>query len=879
MRTHPLIRHPVGRMPAAARWYLAGLVMLALILVAIHFAIQVYAQQEAKRLVSSWAKQTGFSVSEVRYRMLRGALTLVDVRFNSERLQAYAPTLFLHGNLSSLSGKQPQVTRVEMRGAEISLTGEALKEVMRGKTESIPVLFHQLWNSAQRVGIYQTRLKWLPEGDDQLSNRPLSNQSTAINLIRLESTVVSGERSVEGLAHWLDGEMALATHTVLKDGLAYLADGSFSWKGLDAAVFLDEVLNLSALPGKLGGSLTWEQKRDDHTLYSVAGTADIEDSVGRSESSSLIWNGSLSEGEWKGDMKSVAWPLAMFSNQLPDFQHYKLAAGRFDGVFKLAGNLNQWQMDMTEAELSGIQYRRYSPVTELATEATTEIVPEWHVEALHVSKARLQWPERNIHVKEIALRNTNFIVDSRGVEPADKGWNIEVKEISFNQITPGIQLSEGLFYLPMLEGKASLKSNGRLQLELHSSGSDSEGLAESWRISGNGMLTMKGGSRFMLDVRAKRAALVRFRPFMPKIIRRDASDISGDVDLKLNFQAGSYPWEGSGEVSITDAHLQHGSEQWHAKAMKIEFDKIGSKLQEQQIHQIDMQDWHYQAALRPLNQPETNQSEVSPSEVNQSEAEGVEPIVDEVENVRAERWHIQNLVLSNGLITVGHADAVWADSAEIHIRGLRPGARAPIEVNVKLGSGSLSVKGTLDWNAAMPELHKAKILVRDTLPFFLNDWLTVSSMPQVIRGRIYADLSLQKEKGGAYKGLGYLRLQHGVLGPVLSQSDPLLSRVGFNTHDIFVSLQEAGRIRFRVPLQGEGAVTDVIGNSLVKVMKERMEKHGHVIKPVSGVTGQLFSSVRLHERGSLSQNERVRLRKIIRHMLKNPKQAIELKHS
>ncbi|MES0372148.1 MAG: hypothetical protein ABUK11_07685 [Mariprofundaceae bacterium] len=878
MQTHPLIRHPVGRMSAASRWYLAGIAMLALILIAIHFAIQVYAQQEAKRLVSSWAGQAGFSVSDVRYRMLRGALTLVDVRFQSEHLKAYAPTVFLHGNLSSLSSEKPQATRVEFRGAEISLTGKALQGLMKGEADSIPDLFHQLWTSSQRVGIYQTKLKWLPQPDDQLSSRP-----TVINLIRLESAVVSGERNVEGLAHWLGGEMELVTHTILKDGPANVSDGSFSWKGLGAAVFLDEVMNLSPLSGSLSGNLMWKQKIDDHASYVLSGRAEMVDAAGENEGSELVWNGSLSEGEWKGDVKSVTWPLAMFSNQLPDFQHYRLSAGRFDGVFNLVGNLKQWQMHIAEGELSGIQYHRPSPAVESMTEVSTELFPKWHIEALHVSGTRLQWPDRNIYAKEMVLRDANFIVDSRGAERVARDWNIEVKEIIFNQITPAVRLAEGLFYLPMLEGKGSLKSNGRLQLKLKSSSLNHKSLAEGWRISGSGMLAMKGGSQFRMDIRAKKAALVRFRPFMPETIRRDASDISGDVNLKLNFQAGTYPWEGSGRASITDAHLQHAGEQWHAKAIKIEFDKIGSNIQEQQIHQVEVLDWHYQAALRPLSQPEVNRSEVeaSQSEVDQSEeepleTEGGEPSVEKVESAKAESWHIQNILLSEGLVSAGHSDAVWADNAEVRIRDLRPGVKAPVEIKARLGGGSLTVKGTLDWNRAMPELHEAKILVRDTLPFLLNNWLTLSSIPHLIRGRVYADISLQKRKDGAYKGLGYIRLQHGVLGSVLAQNDPLLTRVGFNTHDILTSLQEAGRLRFRIPFQGEGSLADVMGSSLIHVMKKKMEKQRHVIKPVANVPGHQFSSIRLHARGSLSQNERVRLRKVIRYMLKNPKQEIEL---
>jgi hypothetical protein len=411
---------------------------------------------------------------------------------------------------------------------------------------------------------------------------------------------------------------------------------------------------------------------------------------------------------------------------------------------------------------------------------------------------------------------------------------------------------------------ASIKRSGRFYLNLQST--DKEDASEGWMIVGDGhpagTESATNKTSFELDVIAEKAELVRFRPFMPQLIRKNASDISGHVGLNLHIVAGSGPWEGGGDVFVTDAEFQYDGEQWRAKAMNVDLEKVGAGLLEQVIRKVDVQEWHYQAALRPFNLPVSTNGESS-----EKDAEGV----------KSEPWHIQELQMNNGLITVGHADSVWAQSVEIHVENLRPNIASPVEMKASMGDGSLTVYGDLLWNTAIPELHKAKILVRDVLPFFMNEWLTISDAPQMIRGRLYADVSVQQEDSGAYKGLGYLRLQHGILGPVESQNDLLLSRTGFNSYDVVAALQEDGRVRVRVPLQGEGPVGDLLGSSLLQALKRDVIEKGGATKSLNYVAGQLLSSVRLHEKGSLSHNERARLRKVIKHMRENPKKSIELK--
>jgi len=176
----------------------------------------------------------------------------------------------------------------------------------------------------------------------------------------------------------------------------------------------------------------------------------------------------------------------------------------------------------------------------------------------------------------------------------------------------------------------------------------------------------------------------------------------------------------------------------------------------------------------------------------------------------------------------------------------------------------------------MPVLQQAKITVRDALPFFMNEWLAVSDAPKIIRGRLYADVTMEREDGRGYRGMGYLRLQNGALGPALSRNDPLLSRIGMNSHDVFTTLQESNRMRLRIPLQGEGGIREVFGDSLLRALKAAVDKRG-AVSPGKRADGDLLALVRLHEDDPLSQNERTRLRKVLQYMKSNPKAVIELK--
>lgn len=843
---HPLITHPVGRLNSAARWYLAAITMLALVLVAAHFAMQVFAQEEAKRLVADWQKRTGITIGDVRYRMLRGALTLVDLRYTGEGVDAYLPTLFLQGNLTALTDAHPKAAAIDIRDAQLSMTIAAFEQLAAGRRDA---LFADLWNGSRHVGFYQTKIDLLPEPGALFPAAP-----SRIDLVSMERE----PGRVRGAVRLFGGELNVALQST-GGGEEPGQQGHLSWQGCEAAGLLRDLAGLMPVAGTSSGDLEWKSQKGKPWRFDVNGSVAIESSNGTVSGASLSWKGLLKDGRWQGESTATGWPVTMFSRQLPQFQSFAVTGGRLTGALDIKGDFRTFHLSMQKGRLSELRLHR---------DGGERTFPDWYIGSAEVSGAEIAWPERRLKIDQVNLGRGSIALDPEASD-SNPDWRIAVGRLRVEKVRAGVALQGGVLMLPALQGNGSLTGGGHLKLALSSIRSEDDdaiaavegGIAEQWHLSGSGNLHSGGKDRFGFDIEAKGAPLVRFRPLLPKAVRREASAVSGEVSLKLHMLAGTAAWELNGAASVTDAGLDYGGDSWSARRINIGFDRIGSSLPLQQIGGIDVDGWRYQASLSPLPVPGV----VGPGEAVDTKTPDPEP------------WHIRKLDLKDGVFAVGQADAVWLQDARIQVADLYPGHEAPVELRAKLDDGLIALNGSLVWESAEPQLADAKLSVRDVLPFFMNEWLSVSSAPKIIRGRIYADITMERQPQGEYGGMGYLRLQQGQLGSTLSGDDPLLLRVGMNSHDLFAMLHGSGRIRMQVPISGRGDVLDVLGTSFIASIRKSIEKRGFTpsLKPLK--EGDLLSSVRLHESGSLTHNERTRLRKVITRLRKSPKRSIELK--
>jgi hypothetical protein len=209
-----------------------------------------------------------------------------------------------------------------------------------------------------------------------------------------------------------------------------------------------------------------------------------------------------------------------------------------------------------------------------------------------------------------------------------------------------------------------------------------------------------------------------------------------------------------------------------------------------------------------------------------------------------------------------------------------------LHVAGKVGDGDFTLKGTWD---ALGEVgrFRGKASLKNALPFFLNNWMTASNMPRLIRGRIFADLSVDAgDTPDSYQSSVQLKFLRGLTEMSLSPNDPLLSRIGFSASDILLRLDDgAGKAALQFETSGSwrtqplnmGRLGMPMQSALQQAVMQRMEQEDQVRGPSPEKQKHSSeTSVRLREGGSLSLNERIRLFKAVRILRKNPDWVVDL---
>ncbi|HXH65023.1 MAG TPA: hypothetical protein VNH42_05880, partial [Mariprofundaceae bacterium] len=219
-----LFRHPVGIFPARARWYLAGVSMLALLLVAAHFAIQVHTQDLARTTVGQWLRRSGGSVDQVRFHLLRNALTLDGVRLESGGISLSIPEMLLYGRVDSLLGGHPVLSRVTLTAPRLQMQAAAALRLLASEPGSGDTMFDQVWRLARHLEIRGGVL--------DLSAGPGDGRRWSFDGLNLLIRDQSGGRTIQGGFSYHGSRLALQSRMQPGSGGA---DGeiSVSWDRLD----------------------------------------------------------------------------------------------------------------------------------------------------------------------------------------------------------------------------------------------------------------------------------------------------------------------------------------------------------------------------------------------------------------------------------------------------------------------------------------------------------------------------------------------------------------------------------------------------------------------------------------------------------------------
>jgi len=847
MRHKHIFRHPVGTMPAHARWYLAGVSVLALLLVAVHFAIQVHVQQEARRMVMQWMQASGATVGWVRYRLLRSALTLEDIRLVRDAGAVVMGKVFLHGNLYSLMDASPRVASVEIVDADIRLDVARMQQFLQGETWPGNDIFRQVWASAQSLRLHNGRIHLRREGNQA----PL--------LLERVGVVVAGaaqQRDIRLRALWRGAPLKLDMQIHAAKAQPRV-QASLEWRDVNGADMAD-VFGLETFSGRLTGRLQWHDDAEGYALDGRIRLAGEEGAV-----AGMVVHGRMDAVTWRLETRISNWPVAPWRRHAPVWHGHRLVAAMFDGEVTWRGDMRSgaWSAECASGAFRDVHYQP----------ATAGAVPGWRIGQLQLSGVRLQMPRRHLSVARLRMADASLHFVPGSAAADDESWQIAVGEAALERLQLSVAVGDDVFQMPPMQGEASWQAGGKLVFDVRSGETGDEGDhgRAAWRLHGEGVLPPRKGAGFDMHLTAEDVPLVRIRPLIPGLSggqQGTAAALAGLARFDLAVRVREGAWQLGGHMAAADVRLAYGANEWWAEDVALDIKQAGMGLSGQLLSQLEVRGWQYMTALRPLA-------------AMSAEAQAETAAPRWLDALRHGRWGAEHIRLYDGIISVGRADAVWMDGISIAMDGLQAGHRAGLRIEGRLDGGSVRISGSVDMRGEEPRIS-LKGKVRDALPFFAGDWLSLSGAPRIIRGRLSADFSLTDTSAGGYRARAALRLRRPLLESGVFVNDPFLPRVGFGMHEVFARLAgNRDMVSLTVSLAGDWQQTPPdwarAGEALLAAIRKGSQKPVPLALDKKAAPA-VESQIRLHNRDSLSHNERARLRRLWRKAVRHKKWAIDM---
>ncbi|MDQ6972805.1 MAG: hypothetical protein Q9M30_09155, partial [Mariprofundaceae bacterium] len=532
-------------------------------------------------------------------------------------------------------------------------------------------------------------------------------------------------------------------------------------------------------------------------------------------------------------------------------------------------------------------------------------LPAWNIALLHLKGASFD-ANKGLRIGEMRIEDADMVFKADLSAAHAVLFMPVIDLLQVQSVRPSLLYADGSsLTLPALSGQGHLGKNNQLSLQgavtATAAGSEPLSRAETWKIEAEGDFT----STWQADIHAHRVPLVRLRSLLPDVsLSREsgAPEYEGDAGLKVHIRGQDDALHIAGKLILDDAQMRQGGDSLrvpHLEAVIADAGWGGVR----KISSIKLDDWQYQLALRPLT---ARQKLASPSQsVAGADSEKVDavrlpdstPVTDKkagsgvslaarmVSEVSVDvpevNWMLDELLASNGRISLGQSDALMAEGVSLRVLHLGSKRMSPFTLNGSLSGGSVYAQGKIRLQSGFRLQTRAKI--RAALPFAFNDWMRLSGMSRFVRGRLNADLRLQADQtessaDAAYAGELKLSLNQGRFEVGISPDDPLPQLTGYTTHGLFERLNQADGFALRVPVRGlwEGAsLTTVFGDASLKALKEAAAISSTAHLPVEPKPTQITRLRLLGKRG-FSYNERVRMRHMIRILQKNKKLILEL---
>ncbi|WP_238701153.1 hypothetical protein [Mariprofundus erugo] len=843
-----LFYHPVGIFPAGARWYLATIAVLALLAIGMHLSVQQQAQQQAGQLILQWGRDAGVEIGDVRYHLLRNGLVLQQIRLHKGDDTLAIAHMLIHANPKLLTGSHPRIASVSVSGVDASLH----IPVGDGSWLDEPRLL-QLWNATRAFDLHDGRLNLYPvqgKGKGLL----VGDISLSLKTRAYEREVAASAGLPQGGsldASWLRRDSA---HSQIR----------MNWQQVDAAA-LARLLGLKVIAGKLAGDLAWDRVVSDVAGQSgrnrVQGQMRLQTSAGSVRTHRLKWDVSGGDDSWVGDVDADAWPLRPWAEHFPSLSGRQLTAGHLDGALHWQGRPGAWHVSSDKGALYDLTYAAGG-------------ASAWYWSRVNYQQLSLDTQQRQLDIGSAELEDSRLVLDTarNGAAAAgDDGWQISMGPMGVSNMMLAFSLPHGKVMLAGLSGQGNWPEHGPLSFELDSA--DDADSDVSWHLQGRAERGQRALDTADFSVRGRNVPLQGLRALLPlRVYERQDASLAGQVDLDVTVAIRNQQWRMQGEAGARDFDLVHSGNTWSADHVNARFGPVGMGLPFQQIASLEATGWHYTGALQPLSA--TVQGGGTDASVRRRPWW--------VTALQESGCHIDSLHWQQGTFSVGQSDARWGENIDLEMHHIEPGAWAPTRIDGIAGGSHFTLQGEWDLLSRV-ERMQGRATIDHALPFFLHDWMRLSGMPALVRGRLSAEVSVDADElePGQWHSEVTLGLTGGRFNAQETPSDPLLARTGYKTVELLAGLKdEHGVAALSFEQRGRWAdlSVDTFGDGLLAALRDGMhEQHPVVDASMARERSHLETRIRLRDSTPLSFNERERLRKVVRKLRAHPDMVVNLR--
>ncbi len=840
-----LFRHHVGTTSRAARWYLAIMGALSLLLLSVHFSLQLRIQQEASQLAREWLLQAGGTVEDVRFHLLNGQLALKNIRLDRNGISLQIPTTQINTSLQLLIQAKPHLNKATLFDVQMLIPDESWQTMLDVHNfNAIADMLHTI-DVADIVHIRHGVLRTRGTTD-----------MTRLEDISIEFSADPKHRDILASAQLDEGHIQYRRFHPDKNSTDIVRHEAIL-EHVETSLFTQHFPWLEAVPGLWSGNIAWSTRNrtPDSTEFSGEIAWDDPSTI----APRFVFSGKSTKKRWSMQADATDFPVQAISAIAPRWHNRQLASGFYTGSIHLSGNhgFERWRADFSGNLLHAL-YQSLPGETDL---------PDWSIHKIEITKGRLEMPERKLSASRVFAEDGNmgFEIKPHKKETSPSAWTLTLPGVYFSKLSFSLWDGEkSLLQLPALRGKISIKAElATLSARLIPDSSLQQ--KEEWRIKGDNLPLFDTQKKLSLSIHARAIPLHRFRHLLPNILLpgKENTELEGDcnIDTAITRQHQLLQWRG--KFSATNTYAAGGGDSWRAEKVALEIIRGGPGASQQHLRNLIASDWHYQAALRPLRLRDKK-----PSDMND----------DTDQPGQASLWQLDSIELTDGSFSVGRPSAVWADHINMSGKDFRSGKPGRFDAKATFARGAATLSGSID-PFSIDKHAKLKGELWNALPFFLNDWLSLSGAPIISRGRLSAKFSLLPSNNLNYEGIAELQLTRAAAQPGAFPDDPLLKTASYSTHSVFTRLSDAsGSISLSVPIQGDWKHSPLntakIGSAFVAAIEQAMRN----AKPRILSTPKRVStaSIRLHENKPLSLNERKRLSAIVDRVLKHKRYYVEL---